>query len=73
MFPVRKMIGHIFLKVNICDYFYSEWLLNKFIEKQTMGLILMIVIAVVSFAVQWRFKSKFKQYSEMALGSGMSG
>ena len=38
-----------------------------------MGLILMIVIAVVSFAVQWRFKSKFKQYSEMPLASGMSG
>ena len=38
-----------------------------------MGLILMIVIAVISFAVQWRFKSKFKQYSEMPLGSGMSG
>ncbi|MES3017346.1 MAG: zinc metallopeptidase [Bacteroidota bacterium] len=38
-----------------------------------MGLILMIVIAVISFGVQWRFKSKFKQYSEMPLGSGMSG
>ena len=38
-----------------------------------MGLILMIVVAVISFAVQWRFKSKFKQYSEMPLGSGMSG
>ena len=38
-----------------------------------MGLILMIVIAVVSFAVQWRFKSKFKKYSEMPLGSAMSG
>lgn len=38
-----------------------------------MGLILMIVIAVVSFAVQWRFKSKFKQYTEMPLGSGYSG
>ncbi|MGB4398211.1 MAG: zinc metallopeptidase [Daejeonella sp.] len=38
-----------------------------------MGLILMIVIAVISFAVQWRFKSKFKQYSEMPLGSGISG
>ena len=38
-----------------------------------MGLILMIVIAVVSFAVQWRFKSKFKQYAEMPLGSGYSG
>ncbi len=33
----------------------------------------MIVIAVISFGVQWRFKSKFKQYSEMPLGSGMSG
>ena len=38
-----------------------------------MGLILMIVIAVISFAVQWRFKSKFKQYTEMPLGSGYSG
>lgn len=38
-----------------------------------MGLILMIVIAVVSFAVQWRFKSKFKHYSEMPLASGISG
>lgn len=38
-----------------------------------MGLILMIVIAAVSFGVQWRFRSKFKQYSEMPLGSGMSG
>ena len=33
----------------------------------------MIVIGVVSFAVQWRFKSKFKKYSEMPLGSAMSG
>jgi Zn-dependent membrane protease YugP len=38
-----------------------------------MGLILMIAIAVISFAVQWRFKSKFKQYSEMPLASGISG
>ncbi|HUH32785.1 MAG TPA: zinc metallopeptidase, partial [Daejeonella sp.] len=38
-----------------------------------LGLILMIVIAVVSFIVQWRFKSKFKQYSEMPLASGLSG
>jgi hypothetical protein len=34
---------------------------------------LMIVIAVVSFIVQWRFKSKFKQYSEISLLSGLSG
>ena len=34
---------------------------------------LMIVIAVISFIVQWRFKSKFKQYSEIGLLSGLSG
>ena len=38
-----------------------------------MGIILMIAIAVISFIVQWRFKSKFKQYSEMPLASGYSG
>ena len=35
--------------------------------------LLMIVITLVSFIVQWRFKSKFSQYSEVALSSGMSG
>src|SRR5688572_12259562 len=38
-----------------------------------LGFLLMIVIAVVSFIVQWRFKNKFKQYSEMPLASGLSG
>lgn len=38
-----------------------------------MGMVLFLVILVVSFAVQWRFKSKFKQYSEIGLLSGMSG
>lgn len=38
-----------------------------------MGLILFIGIAIISFIVQWRFKSKFKQYSEIALSSGLSG
>ena len=33
----------------------------------------MIVIAIVSFIVQWRFKSKFKQYAEIPLLSGLSG
>ncbi|MDB5014185.1 MAG: peptidase rane zinc metallopeptidase [Daejeonella sp.] len=37
------------------------------------GYILMIVIALVSFIVQWRFKSKFKKYSEMPLASGLNG
>jgi Zn-dependent membrane protease YugP len=37
------------------------------------ALLLMILVAVVSFIVQWRFKSKFKEYSEMALLSGLSG
>ena len=35
--------------------------------------LLMIDITLVSFIVQWRFKSKFSQYSEIALSSGMSG
>jgi len=34
---------------------------------------LMIIIAIVSFIVQWRFKSKFNQYSEIPLLSGLSG
>lgn len=34
---------------------------------------LMIIIALVSFIVQWRFRSKFKQYSEIGLLSGLSG
>jgi hypothetical protein len=38
-----------------------------------MGLVLFIGIAIISFIVQWRFKSKFKQYSEIALSSGLSG
>ena len=38
-----------------------------------MGYILMIAIAIVSFIVQWRFKSKFKKYSEIPLSSGLSG
>lgn len=33
----------------------------------------MIAIALVSFIVQWRFKSKFKKYSEMPLASGLNG
>ncbi|MGZ3756411.1 MAG: zinc metallopeptidase [Mucilaginibacter sp.] len=35
--------------------------------------LLMIVIAIVSLIVQWRFKSKFNKYSEVALLSGLSG
>ncbi|RRN77960.1 hypothetical protein EIM50_16965, partial [Pseudoxanthomonas sp. SGD-10] len=35
-----------------------------------MGLILFIGIAIISFVVQWRFKSKFKEYSEIPLSSG---
>ncbi|WP_256010907.1 zinc metallopeptidase [Desertivirga xinjiangensis] len=38
-----------------------------------MGLILFIVIAIVSFIVQARFKSKFKKYSETPLASGLTG
>jgi Zn-dependent membrane protease YugP len=38
-----------------------------------MGLFLLIAVAIISFVVQWRFKSKFKQYSEVGLSSGLSG
>jgi Zn-dependent membrane protease YugP len=34
---------------------------------------LMIVIAIISFIVQWRFRNKFKTYSEIPLLSGLSG
>jgi Zn-dependent membrane protease YugP len=37
------------------------------------GYMLMIAIAVISFGVQWRFKSKFRQYAEIGLLSGLSG
>lgn len=35
--------------------------------------LLLIGIAIISFIVQWRFKSKFKEHSETPLSSGMSG
>ncbi len=38
-----------------------------------LGYLLMIAIALLSFGVQWRFKSKFKQYAEIPLLSGLSG
>ena len=38
-----------------------------------MGLIIFIGIAIVSFLVQSRFKSKFREYSETPLSSGMTG
>ncbi|MBK0379926.1 zinc metallopeptidase [Mucilaginibacter segetis] len=47
-------------------------LITAFISYNS-ALLLMIVIAIASFIVQWRFKSKFKQYSEIALTSGLSG
>lgn len=35
--------------------------------------LLMIVVALASFIVQWRFKSKFNRYSEIGLLSGLTG
>jgi len=35
--------------------------------------LLMIAVSLISFAVQWRFKSKFKEYAEISLSSGLSG
>ncbi len=37
------------------------------------GWLLMIAIALISMVVQWRFRSKFKQYAEIPLSSGMTG
>jgi uncharacterized protein len=47
-------------------------LITEYISMGSAWLLL-IVIAVVSFIVRWRFKSKFKQYSETPLFSGLSG
>ncbi len=38
-----------------------------------MGLIIFIGVALLSFIVQARFKSKFRKYAETPLSSGMSG
>ena len=38
-----------------------------------MGIILMVLIFGASALVQWRLRSKFAQYSEIGLQSGMSG
>lgn len=35
--------------------------------------LLMIGVGLVSLLVQWRFKTKFKQYAEIGLSSGLSG
>ena len=39
----------------------------------SMYFVLIIGILLLSVFVQWRFKSKFGQYAEMQLRSGMSG
>jgi Zn-dependent membrane protease YugP len=38
-----------------------------------MGFILFIAVAIIGMIVQWRFKNKFKQYSEIPLLSGLTG
>ncbi len=39
-----------------------------------MGIILIVIVfAIISFAVQARLKNKFKKYSQMSLRSGLSG
>ena len=47
--------------------------MNLLFVSYNSAWLLMIGIALVSFIVQWRFKSKFKEYSEMPLLSGLSG
>lgn len=36
-------------------------------------IIFIIPVLIISMIVQWRFRSKFSRYSEMQLGSGLSG
>ncbi|HEX8377100.1 MAG TPA: zinc metallopeptidase [Pedobacter sp.] len=38
-----------------------------------MGLIIFIGIAIASFIVQYRFKGKFRKYSETPIASGLTG
>jgi len=45
----------------------------SFIIGYNSAILLMIIVAVVSFIVQWRFKSKFNHYAEIGLLSGMTG
>ncbi|MFA6083650.1 zinc metallopeptidase [Mucilaginibacter sp.] len=48
-------------------------MINLLFISYNSAWLLMIAIALISFIVQWRFKSKFKKYSEMPLLSGLSG
>ncbi|MDO3628407.1 zinc metallopeptidase [Mucilaginibacter sp. BT774] len=45
----------------------------SFIIGYNSAWFLMIIVALVSFIVQWRFKSKFNQYAEIGLLSGQTG
>ena len=45
----------------------------SFIIGYNSGWFLMIIVALVSFIVQWRFKSKFNHYAEIGLLSGLTG
>jgi Zn-dependent membrane protease YugP len=45
----------------------------SFIIGYNSAWFLMIIVALVSFIVQWRFKSKFNHYAEVSLLSGLTG
>jgi len=45
----------------------------SFIIGYNSAWLIMIIVAVVSFIVQWRFKSKFSHYAEIGLLSGLTG
>jgi Zn-dependent membrane protease YugP len=45
----------------------------SFIIGYNSAWLLMIIVALGSFIVQWRFKSKFNQYAEISLLSGLTG
>jgi Zn-dependent membrane protease YugP len=50
-------------------------LFNQFKKIEIMGLmyIVMIGLLILSFVISFRFKSKFKEYSEQMLANGLSG
>ncbi len=45
----------------------------SFIIGYNSAWFLMIIVVLVSFIVQWRFKSKFNHYAEIGLLSGLTG
>lgn len=52
---------------------YSTYSNNGYIGYNYTYIILFLGIAVISYIVQWNLNSKFKKFSKMPLGNGMTG